>query len=148
MVPVILGTTSPWRQCPCRACPGQDQNDTVMIGLDLDLTNLGLYHHTTVSGELQELSSLPIMYAYASDGTVVGWYLLNTGGMSTMVWSRDRPCLWGSKPQALSHESHLQTCILLYRFHRRRLQTWMHHLDKQHPLLPNQCAYSTSTKCI
>ena len=101
----------------------KDQNDTVMIGLDLDLTNSGSYHHTTASGELQELSSPPIMYAYASDGMVVGWYLLNTGGMSTMVWSRDQPCLWGSKPQALSHESHLRTCIRLYRFHRRRLQT-------------------------
>ncbi|KAL4081178.1 hypothetical protein J3A83DRAFT_4367612 [Scleroderma citrinum] len=58
----------------------KDQNDTVMIGLDLDLTNTESYRHTTASGEPLDLPSPPIMYAYASDGTVVGWYLLNTSG--------------------------------------------------------------------
>ncbi|KAG6333222.1 hypothetical protein ID866_5867 [Astraeus odoratus] len=58
----------------------KDQNDTIMIGLDLDVTNTESYRHTTASGEPLELPSPPVMYAYASDGTVIGWYLLNTSG--------------------------------------------------------------------
>ena len=89
----------------------KDQNDTVMIGLDLDLTNSGSYHHTTASGELQELSSLPIMYAYASDGTVVGWYLLNTSGNvyhgmvkgSTMSLGAETPSTITREPSSGMH---------------------------------------------
>ncbi|KAH7884575.1 hypothetical protein F5I97DRAFT_1473825 [Phlebopus sp. FC_14] len=58
----------------------KDQNDTVMLGLDLDLTNASIYRYSTPSGESLELPSAPIMYAYASDGTITGWYLLNTAG--------------------------------------------------------------------
>ncbi|KAI6117162.1 hypothetical protein EDD16DRAFT_1018720 [Pisolithus croceorrhizus] len=58
----------------------KDQNDTVLIGHELDLTNTESYRHTTASGEPLDLPPPPIMYAYASDGTVLGWYLLNTSG--------------------------------------------------------------------
>ncbi|KIP11058.1 hypothetical protein PHLGIDRAFT_125171 [Phlebiopsis gigantea 11061_1 CR5-6] len=58
----------------------QEMNDTVLIGLSLDLTSTETYTHKTVSGEDSILPPPPVMYAYASDGTVVGWNVLNTLG--------------------------------------------------------------------
>ncbi|KAI0701221.1 hypothetical protein BC835DRAFT_1411616 [Cytidiella melzeri] len=56
----------------------QDSNDTVPIGLALDLTATEEFKHKTVSGEDTMLPPPPIMYLYASDGTVVAWNVLNT----------------------------------------------------------------------
>lgn len=58
----------------------QDMNDTVLVGLALDLTATDGFAHKTASGEDCVLPPPPIMYAYASDGTIVGWNLLNTVG--------------------------------------------------------------------
>lgn len=58
----------------------QDMNETVLLGLSLDLTSSETYTHSTPSGESSVLPPPPIMYAYASDGTVVGWNVLNTLG--------------------------------------------------------------------
>lgn len=58
----------------------KDQNDTILLGMDVDLTSSESYHHSTTSGETLELPAHPIMYAYASDGTVLGWHVLNVTG--------------------------------------------------------------------
>lgn len=58
----------------------QEMMDTVLLGLALDVTNTEPYTHKTASGEDQVLPPPPILYAYASDGTVIGWHLLNTAG--------------------------------------------------------------------
>ncbi len=58
----------------------KDMNDTVLLGLDLDLTGTETYNHKTASGEDAVLPPPPVMYAYASDGTIVGWNLLNLLG--------------------------------------------------------------------
>ncbi|KAH7919373.1 hypothetical protein BV22DRAFT_1075323 [Leucogyrophana mollusca] len=55
----------------------KDMNDTILIGLELDLTNTSPFHHTTASGEGLDLPPPPILYAYASDGTIIGWNVLN-----------------------------------------------------------------------
>lgn len=55
-------------------------NDTVLVGLELDLTSTEPFHHTSASGEGVQLPPSPIMYAYASDGTLAGWHVLNTKG--------------------------------------------------------------------
>jgi nucleoporin NUP159 len=60
----------------------KDQNDTILLGLDVDLTNDSSYRHSTASGEALDLPASPIMYAYASDGTIIGWYILNVSGKS------------------------------------------------------------------
>ncbi|KAF8838595.1 hypothetical protein BDN67DRAFT_70954 [Paxillus ammoniavirescens] len=60
----------------------KDQNDTILLGLDADLTNDSSYRHSTASGEALDLPASPIMYAYASDGTIIGWYILNVSGKS------------------------------------------------------------------
>ncbi|KIJ66805.1 hypothetical protein HYDPIDRAFT_186428 [Hydnomerulius pinastri MD-312] len=60
----------------------KDQNDTIMLGLEVDLTNDSSYRHTTASGEALDLPAPPIMLAYASDGTILGWHLLNVSGKS------------------------------------------------------------------
>ena len=54
-------------------------NDTVLVALELDLTSTESYHHTG-SGEPSELPPPPIMYAYTSDGTVLGWHIVNSQG--------------------------------------------------------------------
>lgn len=58
----------------------QDQNDTVLLGMDVDLTSSESYHHSTASGEMLELPAHPIIYVYASDGTILGWDVLNVTG--------------------------------------------------------------------
>ncbi|KAH0833488.1 hypothetical protein J3R83DRAFT_12612 [Lanmaoa asiatica] len=58
----------------------KDQNDTVLLGMDVDLTSGESYHHSTASGEALELPAHPIMYVYASDGTILGWHVLNVTG--------------------------------------------------------------------
>ncbi|KAG1750246.1 hypothetical protein EDB19DRAFT_2022507 [Suillus lakei] len=58
----------------------KDMNDTVLVGLELDLTSTEPFHHTSASGEGVRLPPSPIMYAYASDGTVAGWHVLNIKG--------------------------------------------------------------------
>ncbi|KAI0784456.1 hypothetical protein C8Q75DRAFT_736064 [Abortiporus biennis] len=58
----------------------KDSNDTVLLGLTLDLTETESYNHKTASGEDSVLPPPPIMYAYASDGTLTGWNILNTEG--------------------------------------------------------------------
>ncbi|KIK81178.1 hypothetical protein PAXRUDRAFT_833034 [Paxillus rubicundulus Ve08.2h10] len=71
----------------------KDQNDTILLGLDVDLTNDSSYRHSTASGEALDLPASPIMYAYASDGTIIGWYILNVNGKSYpgMVTGSDAP---------------------------------------------------------
>ncbi|KAJ3556615.1 hypothetical protein NM688_g1925 [Phlebia brevispora] len=58
----------------------KDMNDTVLLGLILDLTGTETYDHTTVSGEVVTLPPPPVMYAYVSDGTILGWSIINTFG--------------------------------------------------------------------
>ncbi|KAG2364542.1 hypothetical protein BDR07DRAFT_1401153 [Suillus spraguei] len=58
----------------------KDMNDTVLVGLELDLTSTEPFHHTSASGEGVQLPPSPIMYAYASDGTLAGWHVLNIKG--------------------------------------------------------------------
>ncbi|KAF9243558.1 hypothetical protein BU15DRAFT_30378, partial [Melanogaster broomeanus] len=60
----------------------KDENDTIMVGLDVDLTNDSSFRHSTASGEALDLPAPPIMYAYASDGTILGWHILNVSGTS------------------------------------------------------------------
>ena len=56
------------------------QTDTILLGMDVDLTSSDSYHHSTASGEILELPAHPIMYVYASDGTILGWHVLNVTG--------------------------------------------------------------------
>ena len=56
----------------------KDMNDTVLVALELDLTFTESYH--TGTGEVSELPAPPIMYAYVSDGTLLGWYIVNSQG--------------------------------------------------------------------
>lgn len=58
----------------------KDQNDTILLGMDVDLTSTESYHHSTASGEALELPAHPIVYVYASDGTLLGWHVLNVTG--------------------------------------------------------------------
>ena len=58
----------------------KDMNDTVLIGLELDLTSTEPFHHTSASGEGVKLPPSPVMYAYVSDGTIAGWHVLNVKG--------------------------------------------------------------------
>lgn len=58
----------------------KDMNDTVLMALELDLTSTETHHHTSASGETFELPPPPIMYAYASDGTLLGWVVVNIQG--------------------------------------------------------------------
>lgn len=58
----------------------QEMNDTILLGLALDLTTMETYTHKTASGEDSVLPPPPTMYAYANDGTVIGWNVLNTLG--------------------------------------------------------------------
>ena len=59
----------------------KDQNDTILLGMDVDLTSGDSYHHSTASGEALELPAHPILYVYASDGTILGWHVLNVSGV-------------------------------------------------------------------
>ncbi|KZV61757.1 hypothetical protein PENSPDRAFT_693128 [Peniophora sp. CONT] len=55
-------------------------NETVLLGLELDLHNDQPYTHVKASGEGVDVPSPPIVLAYASDGTVLGWVVVNTEG--------------------------------------------------------------------
>jgi nucleoporin NUP159 len=57
-----------------------DQNETTMIGLELDLKNTTPYDVTTSTGETVSVPPPPVVWAYASDGTVTAWYVVNTTG--------------------------------------------------------------------
>jgi nucleoporin NUP159 len=57
-----------------------DQNETTMIGFELDLKNTTPYDVTTSTGETISVPPPPVVWAYASDGTVVAWYVVNTRG--------------------------------------------------------------------
>ena len=57
-----------------------DQNETTMIGFELDLKNTTPYDVTTSTGETVSVPPPPVVWAYASDGTVVAWYVVNTRG--------------------------------------------------------------------
>jgi nucleoporin NUP159 len=57
-----------------------DQNETTMIGFELDLKNTTSYDVTTSTGETVSVPPPPVVWAYASDGTVAAWYIVNTRG--------------------------------------------------------------------
>ncbi|KAA1467361.1 hypothetical protein DENSPDRAFT_238123 [Dentipellis sp. KUC8613] len=57
-----------------------ESNETTMIGFELDLKNTQPFTHMTASGETVDVPPPPIMYAFASDGTLTGWYIVNTRG--------------------------------------------------------------------
>ncbi|KAI9001521.1 hypothetical protein BD414DRAFT_432167 [Trametes punicea] len=59
-----------------------DMNETVLLGLDLDLTNDKPFEYTGPSGEVTEVPPTPIVYLYASDGTLTGWHIVQTRGMA------------------------------------------------------------------
>ncbi|KAF8442199.1 hypothetical protein L210DRAFT_3199384 [Boletus edulis BED1] len=75
----------------------KDQNDTILLGMDVDLTSSESYHHSTASGEALELPAHPIMYVYASDGTILGWHVLNVTGAAypgmITSWNASTPAL-------------------------------------------------------
>lgn len=60
----------------------KDMNDTVLIGLESDLTGTEPFRFTTASGEEVDVPAPPLLYAYASDGTLVGWQVVNTNGVA------------------------------------------------------------------
>lgn len=60
----------------------KDMNETVILGMGLDLTGSEDFTHKTASGEDAILPPPPAMYVYASDGTVIGWHVLNTRAVS------------------------------------------------------------------
>src|ERR1700722_365601 len=57
----------------------EDGNETVLMGLELDLTN-DQPLHVSIDGVDVQIPPPPIIYVYASDGTVQGWYVVNSGG--------------------------------------------------------------------
>ncbi|KAH8094446.1 hypothetical protein BXZ70DRAFT_947463 [Cristinia sonorae] len=57
----------------------EDMSDTVLMGLAVDLSGTEPFSYKTVSGEDAEAPPPPVLLAYASDGTVVGWHVVNTG---------------------------------------------------------------------
>ncbi|KAI0833742.1 hypothetical protein BC628DRAFT_1492442 [Trametes gibbosa] len=57
-----------------------DMNETVLLGLELDLTNREPFKYTGASGEELDVPPPPIMYLYASDGTLTGWHIIQTQG--------------------------------------------------------------------
>ncbi|TFK82700.1 hypothetical protein K466DRAFT_666322 [Polyporus arcularius HHB13444] len=59
-----------------------DMNETVMLGLELDLTDIQPFKFTGASGEEQDVPPPPIMYLYASDGTLTGWHIIQTQGVA------------------------------------------------------------------
>ncbi|KAI0636172.1 hypothetical protein C8Q77DRAFT_1101977 [Trametes polyzona] len=59
-----------------------DMNETVLLGLELDLTNNKPFKYTGPSGEDTDVPPPPIMYLYASDGTLTGWHIIQTQGVA------------------------------------------------------------------
>ncbi|EED81972.1 predicted protein [Postia placenta Mad-698-R] len=58
-----------------------EMDDTILVGLELDLTNTEPYLHITPAGDSVEVPPPPILYVYASDGTVLAWQIVNTAGV-------------------------------------------------------------------
>jgi nucleoporin NUP159 len=58
----------------------RETEDTVLVGLELDLTWTETYRFFDPTGEESELPPTPIMYAYASDGTLPAWHVINSKG--------------------------------------------------------------------
>ncbi|CCM04682.1 uncharacterized protein FIBRA_06868 [Fibroporia radiculosa] len=58
----------------------KDMNDTVLLALDVDLTSTKPFRLTQASGEEVDVPPPPILYAYASDGTLTGWHVVNSQG--------------------------------------------------------------------
>ena len=58
-----------------------DLNETVLLGLELDVTGTETMMYTGVSGEVTDVPAPPIMYLYASDGTLTGWHVIQTQGV-------------------------------------------------------------------
>ena len=63
-----------------------DMNETVLLGLELDLTNTKPYSYTGPSGEETEVPPPPIMYLYASDGTLTGWHIIQVKLLELRSW--------------------------------------------------------------
>ncbi|PIL29894.1 transporter [Ganoderma sinense ZZ0214-1] len=59
----------------------KDLNETVLLGLELDVTDTETFRYTGVSGEVVDVPAPPIMYLYASDGTLTGWHIIQTQGV-------------------------------------------------------------------
>ena len=78
---------------------GEEASETTMVGLELDLKNQQQYNHTMPSGENLEVPPPPIMFAYASDGTVIAWYLINTQGISYPGMTTDSTTTPSAVPQ-------------------------------------------------
>jgi nucleoporin NUP159 len=57
-----------------------NQNETTMLGFELDLKNTMQYDVTTSAGETISVPPPPVVWAYGSDGTVTVWYVVNTRG--------------------------------------------------------------------
>ncbi|KAI0315558.1 hypothetical protein OF83DRAFT_1173706 [Amylostereum chailletii] len=57
-----------------------DQQETVMIGFEMDVKNTQAFTHITPSGEELDVPPPPIIYAYGNDGVIVGWFIVNTRG--------------------------------------------------------------------
>ena len=55
-------------------------NETMLVGLDVDL-NSDLPTEWNDTGEPKNISPWPILYAFASDGTIQGWYVIHTNGI-------------------------------------------------------------------
>ncbi|KAI1797485.1 hypothetical protein LXA43DRAFT_417538 [Ganoderma leucocontextum] len=58
-----------------------DLNETVLLGLELDVTSTETFRYSGVSGEATDVPAPPIMYLYASDGTLTGWHIIQTQGV-------------------------------------------------------------------
>ncbi|EIN05033.1 hypothetical protein PUNSTDRAFT_138214 [Punctularia strigosozonata HHB-11173 SS5] len=57
-----------------------EMKDTIVAGLELDFSCTEPYSHVGVDGASTDLPPTPILYAYANDGTVLGWHVVNTSG--------------------------------------------------------------------
>ncbi|KAH9931960.1 uncharacterized protein B0H18DRAFT_988905 [Fomitopsis serialis] len=60
----------------------KDMNDTVLVGMEADLTSKEPLRYTAPSGEESDVPAPPVLYIYASDGTIVAWQVVNTKGVA------------------------------------------------------------------
>ncbi|KZT06115.1 uncharacterized protein LAESUDRAFT_726338 [Laetiporus sulphureus 93-53] len=58
----------------------EELNETVLLGMEFDLTDNAPYQFIGASEEVTELPPSPILYAYVTDGTIIGWHVVNTKG--------------------------------------------------------------------
>ena len=67
-----------------------DQNETTMIGFELNLKNTTPYDVTTSTGETVSVPPPPVVWApCASYGTVIAWKVVNV--RSTRYQSKEQP---------------------------------------------------------